>query len=86
MATTKIETDHKLNVRMFITGLALVALYAIIVSVMISLGVSLVLVIVIAGGLLFSQLITLYLTPVVYTYLATMFKTRRIPEAAVATR
>ncbi|MGB8180633.1 MAG: zinc metalloprotease HtpX [Acidimicrobiales bacterium] len=55
MATTKIETDHKLNVRMFITGLALVALYAIIVSVMISLGVSLVLVIVIAGGLLFSQ-------------------------------
>jgi heat shock protein HtpX len=40
---------------MFITGLALVALYAIIVSVMISLGVSLVLVIVIAGGLLFSQ-------------------------------
>lgn len=55
MATTKIETDHKLNVRMFITGLALVALYAIIVSVMISFGVSLVLVIVIAGGLLFSQ-------------------------------
>jgi heat shock protein HtpX len=40
---------------MFITGLALVALYAIIVSVMISLGVSLVLVIIIAGGLLFSQ-------------------------------
>jgi heat shock protein HtpX len=55
VAATKIETDHKLNVRMFITGLALVALYAIIVSVMISLGVSLVLVIVIAGGLLFSQ-------------------------------
>jgi heat shock protein HtpX len=55
VATTKIETDHKLNVRMFITGLALVALYAIIVSVMISLGVSTVLVIVIAGGLLFSQ-------------------------------
>jgi heat shock protein HtpX len=55
VATTKIETDHKLNVRMFITGLALVALYAIIVAVMISLGVSLVLVIVIAGGLLFSQ-------------------------------
>jgi heat shock protein HtpX len=40
---------------MFITGLALVALYAIIVSVMISLGVALVLVVVIAGGLLFSQ-------------------------------
>jgi heat shock protein HtpX len=40
---------------MFITGLALVALYAIIVAVMLSFGVSLVLVIIIAGGLLFSQ-------------------------------
>jgi heat shock protein HtpX len=40
---------------MFITGLALVALYAIIVSVMISLGVSLVLVIIIAAALIFSQ-------------------------------
>jgi len=40
---------------MFITGLALVALYAIIVSVMLSLGVSTVLVIVIAGALIFSQ-------------------------------
>jgi len=55
VAKTKIETDHKLNVRMFITGLALVALYAIIVSVMLSLGVSTVLVIVIAGALIFSQ-------------------------------
>jgi len=55
VANTKIETDHKLNVRMFITGLALVALYAIIVSVMLSLGVSTVLVIVIAGALIFSQ-------------------------------
>jgi heat shock protein HtpX len=40
---------------MFITGLFLVALYAIIVSVMLSLGVSTVLVIVIAGALIFSQ-------------------------------
>jgi len=55
VAKTKIESDHKLNVRMFITGLALVALYAIIVSVMLSLGVSTVLVIVIAGALIFSQ-------------------------------
>jgi heat shock protein HtpX len=55
VAKTKIETDHKLNVRMFITGLALVALYAIIVSVMLSLGVSTLLVIVIAGALIFSQ-------------------------------
>jgi heat shock protein HtpX len=55
VAKTKIETDHKLNVRMFITGLALVALYAIIVSVLLSLGVSTVLVIVIAAALIFSQ-------------------------------
>ena len=55
MAKSKIETDHKLDVRMFITGLALVALYAIIVSVLLSLGVSTVLVIVIAAALIFSQ-------------------------------
>jgi heat shock protein HtpX len=40
---------------MFITGLALVALYAIIISVMLCFGVSVVLVIVIAGALIFSQ-------------------------------
>jgi heat shock protein HtpX len=55
MAKTKIETDHGLNVRMFFTGLGLVALYAIIVSLMLRLGVSTVLVIVIAGALIFSQ-------------------------------
>jgi heat shock protein HtpX len=55
MAKSKIETDHGLDVRMFITGLALVLLYGIVVTVMIRLGVSTVFVIVIAGGLLFSQ-------------------------------
>ncbi len=55
MAKTKIESDHGLNVRMFLTGLGLVALYAIIVSVMLSLGVSVVAVIVIAGALIFCQ-------------------------------
>jgi multidrug efflux pump subunit AcrB len=34
----------------------------------------------VVGGLMVSQLITLYLTPVVYTYLATWFKTRQIPD------
>jgi heat shock protein HtpX len=55
VAKSKIEADHKLSVRMFITGLLLVVLYVIIISVLISLGVSLVLVIVIAGALIFSQ-------------------------------
>jgi len=55
MAKTKIETDHGLDVRMFFTGLGLVALYAIIVSLLLRLGVSTVLVVVIAGALIFSQ-------------------------------
>jgi heat shock protein HtpX len=55
VAKTKIEADHKLSVRMFITGLLLVVLYVIIISVLLSLGISLVLVIVIAGALIFSQ-------------------------------
>ena len=55
MAKTKIETDRGLDARMFMTGLALVLLYAIIVTVMIRLGVSTLFVVVIAGALLFSQ-------------------------------
>jgi heat shock protein HtpX len=55
VAKTKIEADHKLSVRIFITGLLLVVLYGIIISVLLTLGVSLVLVIVIAAALIFSQ-------------------------------
>jgi HAE1 family hydrophobic/amphiphilic exporter-1 len=39
----------------------------------------------VVGGLVVSQLITLYLTPVVYTYMAGLFKTRRI-RGTVATK
>jgi multidrug efflux pump subunit AcrB len=39
----------------------------------------------VVGGLVVSQLITLYLTPVVYTYMAGLFKTRRIPSTKPAT-
>ena len=55
MAKTKIEKDRGLDLRMFITGLALVILYAIIVAVLIRLGVGLVFVVLIGAGLLFSQ-------------------------------
>jgi HAE1 family hydrophobic/amphiphilic exporter-1 len=37
----------------------------------------------VAGGLVVSQLITLYLTPVVYTYMAGLIKTRRIRGSSV---
>ena len=50
-----IETDRGLSSRMFMTGLALVLLYALVVGILIRLGVSVVLVVVLAFALIFSQ-------------------------------
>ena len=55
MSSTKIESDRGLNWRMFITGLALVLLYGIIITVLLRLGVSTLLVVVIALGALVAQ-------------------------------
>ena len=40
----------------------------------------------VVGGLLVSQLITLYLTPVVYTFFGSLVKTRQIVGAAPASK
>ena len=53
--SSKIESDRGLNWRMFITGFALVLLYGIIVTVLLRLGVSTLLVVVIALVALVSQ-------------------------------
>ncbi len=53
--SSKFESDRGLNWRMFITGFALVLLYGIIVTALLRLGVSTLLVVVIALGALVSQ-------------------------------
>jgi heat shock protein HtpX len=55
VAQTKFEKNRGLDTRMFITGLALVVLYALIVFALLQAGVAFGFVIVIGGGLLFSQ-------------------------------
>ena len=51
----KIPADHGLNFRMFLTGLFLVLLYAVLIGILIKVGIGLGFVLVIAGGLLFVQ-------------------------------
>ncbi len=56
MSTARnIKGDRGLNIRMFTTGLLLVLLYAAVVGILIAVGISYVLVLVIAGVLLFCQ-------------------------------
>jgi heat shock protein HtpX len=56
MSTARnIPNDHGLSVRMFITGLMIVILYGVVVGILISVGLSIVPVLVIAGGILFMQ-------------------------------
>jgi heat shock protein HtpX len=55
MAQTKFEKNRGLDTRMFFTGLCLVVLYALIVFALLKAGVAFGFVIVIGGGLLFSQ-------------------------------
>jgi len=56
MATTRrIPADHGLNARMFMTGLFMVILYAAFIGVLFEVGISLVLIVIIAGGFLFCQ-------------------------------
>ncbi len=53
--SSRIAPDHGLSVRMFITGLLLVLLYAAFIGILFAIGLSLTFILVIAFGLLFAQ-------------------------------
>ena len=51
----RIPADHGLTVRMFITGLLMVILYAVVIGILIAVGISYAVVLVIAAIFLFCQ-------------------------------
>jgi heat shock protein HtpX len=51
----RIPPDHGLTVRMFVTGLLIVLLYALLIGVLFAVGLQLGFILIIAGGLLFCQ-------------------------------
>lgn len=56
MSTARnIPSDHGLNVRMFATGLMIVALYAVVIGILIAVGISYSIVLIFAAGVLFVQ-------------------------------
>ena len=55
MSATRFESDRGLSLRMFLTGMALVLLYAIVITALIRLGVSTLIVLVFAAGALVAQ-------------------------------
>jgi heat shock protein HtpX len=55
MPTKSIETDHGLTTRMFVTGLALVVLYGVVMSILFAVFHSIAIVLVIGVGVIFAQ-------------------------------
>lgn len=55
MSSTHIERDRGLDIRMMMTGLMLLVLYLVIFIVLVNLGVSMGVVIILCGGMLFAQ-------------------------------